>query len=133
MGQLHIIIKGQKILKSRAVNPFQNEVIIITQRGMYYRKGSFTTKLTRYFKLGQELSQSPAGDSLQSRSIIIAKCVRYYKVEQIYCKVRQLLRKRPVHLRDTRTNRDLCLLTEQMYFKNGVLYDVMPFRRLRSF
>ena len=78
VGQLRIIIKGQKILKSRAVNPFQNEVIIITQRGMYYRRGRFTTMLTRYYKLGQELSQSVAGNSLQSGSIIIAKCGRYY-------------------------------------------------------
>ena len=78
VGQLHIITKGQKILKSRAVNPLQNEVIIITQRGMYYRKSRFTTKLTRYYKLGQELSQSAAGNSLQSGSIIIAKCGRYY-------------------------------------------------------
>ena len=38
----------------------------------------------------------------------------------------QLLQKRPVHLRGTGTDRDLCLLTQQMYFKNGVLYDVMP-------
>ena len=36
--QLRIITKGQKMLKSRAVNPLQNEVIIITHRGMYYRK-----------------------------------------------------------------------------------------------
>ena len=40
VGQLRIITKGQKILKSRAVNPLQNEVIIITQRYMYYRKGA---------------------------------------------------------------------------------------------
>ena len=66
VGQLRIIIKGQKILKRRAVNRFHNEMIIITQRGMYYEKSRFTTKLTRYFKLGQELSQSPAGDSLKS-------------------------------------------------------------------
>ena len=62
VGQLRIITKGQKILKSRAVNQLQNEVIIgIEQRDMYYRKGRFTTKWTRYYKLGQELSQSAAG------------------------------------------------------------------------
>ena len=61
VGQLRIITKGQKILKSRAVNQLQNEVIIIKQRDMYYRKGRFTTKWTRYYKLGQELSQSAAG------------------------------------------------------------------------
>ena len=66
------------IIQSRAVNPLQNEVIIITQRGMYYRKGRFTTKLTRYYKLGQELPQSATGNLLQSGSIIIAKCGRYY-------------------------------------------------------
>ena len=71
VGQLRIITKGQKILKSRAVNPLQNEVIIITQRGMYYRKGRFTTKWTRYFTKCSRLS-------LQSGSIIIAKCGRYY-------------------------------------------------------
>ena len=56
VGQLCIITKGQKILKCRAVNPLQNEVIIITQKDMYYRKGRFTKKWTRYYKLGQELS-----------------------------------------------------------------------------
>ena len=61
VGQLRIITRGQTILKSRAVNPLQNEVIIITQRGMYYKKSRFTTKWTRYYKLGQELSQSAAG------------------------------------------------------------------------
>ena len=61
VGQLRIIPKGQKILKSRAVNPLQNVVIVITQREMYYRKGGFTTKWTRYYKLGQKLSQSAAG------------------------------------------------------------------------
>ena len=43
IGQLCIITKGQKILKSGAVNPLQNGVIIITQRGMYYKKGRFIT------------------------------------------------------------------------------------------
>ena len=61
VGKLRIITKGQKILKSRAVNPLQNGVIIITQRGIYYKKSRFTTKWTRYYKLGQELSQSAAG------------------------------------------------------------------------
>ena len=35
--------KGQKILKSGAVNPLQNGVIIIAQRSMYYKKGRFIT------------------------------------------------------------------------------------------
>ena len=38
--QLHITKKGEKILKSGAVNPLQNEIIIVTKRGMYYRKGA---------------------------------------------------------------------------------------------
>ena len=40
VAQLRIITKRQNILKSRAVNPIPNEVIIITQRGMYYRNGA---------------------------------------------------------------------------------------------
>ena len=43
IGQLCIIRKGQKILKSGAVNPLQNRVIIISQRSMYYKKGRFIT------------------------------------------------------------------------------------------
>ena len=43
IGQLCIITKGQKILKSGAVNPLQNGVIIIAQRGMYYKKCRFIT------------------------------------------------------------------------------------------
>ena len=43
IGQLRIIPKGQKILKSGAVNPLQNGVIIIAQRSMYYKKGRFIT------------------------------------------------------------------------------------------
>ena len=41
--QLRIITKGQIILKNGAVNPLQNGVIIIAQRGMYYNKGRFVT------------------------------------------------------------------------------------------
>ena len=78
VGQLCVITKGQKIIKSGAVNPLQNEATIITQRGLYYRKRRFTAKWNRYYKLDQELSQSEAGSSLQSGSIIIAKCGRYY-------------------------------------------------------
>ena len=70
--------KGQKILKSAAVNPLQNGAIIITQRGMYYKKGHFITKWDSYNKFGQELLQSWAGNPLQSGSIVIAKCGRYY-------------------------------------------------------
>ena len=43
IGQLCIFIKGQKILKSGAVNPLQNGVIIIAQKSMYYKKGRFIT------------------------------------------------------------------------------------------
>ena len=54
--------KGTEDIKNRAVNPLQNEVIIITQRDIYYRKSRFTTKWTGYYKFGQELSQSAAGN-----------------------------------------------------------------------
>ena len=43
IGQLRIITKGQKILKSRVVNPLQNGVINIAERGMYYKKDYFIT------------------------------------------------------------------------------------------
>ena len=43
IGQLRIITKGQKILKSRVVNPLQNGVINIAERGMYYKKDCFIT------------------------------------------------------------------------------------------
>ena len=43
IGQQHIITEAQKILKSGEVNPLQNGVIIITQRGMYYKKSRFIT------------------------------------------------------------------------------------------
>ena len=43
IGQLRILTKGQKILKSGAVNPLQNGVIIIAQKGMYYKKCRFIT------------------------------------------------------------------------------------------
>ena len=66
------------MLESGAVYPLQNGAIIITQRGIYYRKVRFITKWDRYYKLGQELSQSAAGSSLQSGSIITAKCGSYY-------------------------------------------------------
>ena len=42
----------------------QSGASITTKQGnIYYRKGCFTTKLPRYYKLGQELSQSAAGNS----------------------------------------------------------------------
>ena len=53
-----MITKGQKILKSGAVNPLQNMTFIITQRDMYYKKGRFITKWDRYYKLGREIVQS---------------------------------------------------------------------------
>ena len=43
IGQLRILTKGLKILKSGAVNPLQSGVIITSQRGMYYKKGRFIT------------------------------------------------------------------------------------------
>ena len=43
IGQLRIITKGQKILKSGAVNPLQNGVVIIALRGMHYKKSRFIT------------------------------------------------------------------------------------------
>ena len=44
-----------------------------------------------YYKLGQKLLQSRAGNLLQSESIFIAKQSRYYKVGQLYYKVKQVL------------------------------------------
>ena len=84
-GQLRIITMGQEILKSGAVNPLQNDAIIIIKKDMYYRKGRLTTKWNRYYKLGQELSRSAAGNSLQSGLVIIGKCGRCYYVQQLYC------------------------------------------------
>ena len=40
---------------------------------------------------------------------------------QLYCKVRQLLQKRPVHLRDPRINGNQCLPTESMWLEKGTL------------
>ena len=95
VGQLRIITKVQKVLKSRAVNPLQNEVIIITKMGMYYRKGRFTTKLTRYCKLGksfhkvQQVIHYKVGQSLLQNVIgiiklnkFIAKWDNYYRKSQ---------------------------------------------------
>ena len=70
--------KDTKTLKTGSVNPLQNREIIITQRGMYYKKGCFITKWDRNDKLGQELLQSGAGNLLQSGLIVIAKKDRYY-------------------------------------------------------
>ena len=78
VGNLHIITKLQKILKSGAVNQLQNGRIIITEWGTYYKKGRFITKSDRHYKLGIELLQSGAGNSLENRSIVIAKYGSYH-------------------------------------------------------
>ena len=101
VGQLGINSKGQEILKSGEV----------MGQSLLHKGVCITKKLTL----------------LQRGSIFIAKWGRYYRVGQLYCKVGQILQKRPVHLRDTRTNRDPCLLAGQMFFDNKVLYDIMPF------
>ena len=56
-GHLRITTMGQEILKSGAVNPLQNDAIIIIQNGMYYRKGRLTTKWNRYYKLGKSFHE----------------------------------------------------------------------------
>ena len=64
--------------------------------------------------------------------MFIKKRSRYYKVGQ-------LLQKRPVNLRDTRTNGEPCLLTGQMWFENGVYMIQCPsdgsnlFRKMHIF
>ena len=80
--------------------------------------------------LGQELLQSGAGNLLQSGSIVIAKWARYYYVGQLYYKVELLLQKKLVHLRDTRTNGDPCLLTEPM---RGISDGSSSFRKIHIF
>ena len=65
VGQLRVITKGQGKLKSGAVNSLQSGAIISTKRDMYYKKRRFIAKWGRYYKLGQELLQSGAGNFLQ--------------------------------------------------------------------
>ena len=74
VGQLRIITKGQKILKSRAVNPLQNEVIIITQRACITEKAALLQSgpnITNWGKSFHKVHQ-----------VIITKWVNHY------CKVR---------------------------------------------
>ena len=66
------------MLESGAVYPLQNGAIIITQRGIYYRKVRFITKWDRYYKLGksyhkvQQVVHYKVGQSLlQSAAAII--------------------------------------------------------------
>ena len=40
---------------------------------MYYKKGRFIINWNKYYKLGQGLLQSWAGNSIQSVSVVIAK------------------------------------------------------------
>ena len=47
------------LLQSGVVNSLQSGTIIITQRGMYYKKGCFITKWDRYYKLEQLLQKMP--------------------------------------------------------------------------
>ena len=51
---------------------------MITQRVRYYKIGRFIEKWDRYYKLGQEVLQSWASNSLQCGSLVITKCGRYY-------------------------------------------------------
>ena len=70
-----------------------------------------------------------SSNSLQNGSIINAKCGKGEALLQSGTTIQ----KRAVHPSDTRTNTNLCLLAEQICFKNGVLYDIMLFRRLKPF
>ena len=79
-------------------------------------KASIVQKF-RYYKVGQELLQSWAGNLSQTGSIVIEKWARYYKMGQIYYKVGQSLQRRPLHLRDTKANGDSCLLIAITQFK----------------
>ena len=78
-----------------AANPLQNEVIIITQRGIYCRKSRFTTKWTSYtncgksfpkvqqeinYKVGQLLLQNVVGTIKLDN--FIAKWDNYYRKGQ---------------------------------------------------
>ena len=101
----------QAILQSGAGNLLQSWAIVITKCGKYYKVGKF------YYKVGRELLQHGAGDLLQIRLIVIAKWGRYYKVGK-------LLQRRPVHLCDTRTNGDPCLLIRPCGL-GLVLYNMM--------
>ena len=57
--------------------------VIITQDGgeghVLQKKGRFITNWSKYYKLGQELLQNWAGNSIHSTSIVIAKYGRYYE------------------------------------------------------
>ena len=79
VAPLRIITKGQDIFYRAAVIPLQSGAIIIPQRGMYYKRVRFITKWDRYYKLGQELLQSGAGNLSESGSIVIVKGDNYYR------------------------------------------------------
>ena len=70
-----------------------------------------------------------SSNSLEDGSIINAKCGKGEALLQRGTTIQ----KRAVHPSDTRTNTNLCLLAGQICFKNGVLYDIMLFRRLKPF
>ena len=95
IGQLPVITKGQKILKNRAVNPLQNGVIIITQRGRFYKKrplyysgtgignwGKSYCKVGQvsHFKVGQSLLQCVVG--IIKWCTFIAKWDNYFRKGQ---------------------------------------------------
>ena len=104
----------KEILQSLAANLLKSQATLLQS----------TASIAQKFwndKVGQELLQSWAGNLPQTGSIVIAKWARYYKMGQIYCKVGQSLQRRPLHLRDTRTNGDSCLLIATPRFKIGVV------------
>ena len=71
-----------------------------------------------------ELIQSGADDLLQNYKIgqsLLQSGVGIIKLANFIEKWGQLLQKRPVHLRDTRTNGNQCLATGSMRFGNGIL------------
>ena len=70
-----------------------------------------------------------SSNSLQNGSIINVKCGKGEALLQSGTTIQ----KRAVHPSDTRTNTNLCLLAGQICFKNGVLHDIMLFRRLKPF
>ena len=115
-----LLQRGKDIIKWNSVNPLKCGAMIMKQRSIYYKNARFITKWDRYYKLGQELLQSGAGYLLQSGSIVIVTLYTY-QVGRLYCKVGQLLQKRPVHLRDTRANGNPYLPTGSMWFENGIL------------
>ena len=60
---------------------------------MYYRKGRFTTKWTRYYKLGQELSQSAAGYHYKVGQSLLQSAVGIIKYDNFIAKWNNCYRK----------------------------------------